>query len=276
MNILVNFADEKYRKVRSVNSWTGSYIAGMDVVKEYDLNDIDSEFKKKYTNIFSFQRGCGLWLWKPYLVNKVIKESNDGDYIFYCDSGSFFIRNPKVLYKYLTDEQPLFVCDIPLLESCFTKPECFNIMECETENIKFSNQIIATYFIVKVCDKSRRFVKEWLDYCCQEKLLSPAGLKKNETPTHYMGSNFVSHREDQSIFSLLCKKYKIQPHKDISQRGHDPESYRSPFYVYKEPVHNNDLYKPMIFLHKTQKLNLRWWIIYIYKRLRRFLSQKTI
>lgn len=44
MNILVNFADEKYRKVRSVNSWTGSYIAGMDVVKEYDLNDIDSEF----------------------------------------------------------------------------------------------------------------------------------------------------------------------------------------------------------------------------------------
>lgn len=57
MNILVNFADEKYRKVRSVNSWTGSYIAGMDVVKEYDLNDIDSEFKKKYTNIFSFQRG---------------------------------------------------------------------------------------------------------------------------------------------------------------------------------------------------------------------------
>ena len=115
MNILVNFADEKYRKVRSVNSWTGSYIAGMDVVKEYDLNDIDSEFKKKYTNIFSFQRGCGLWLWKPYLVNKVIKESNDGDYIFYCDSGSFFIRNPKVLYKYLTDEQPLFVCDLSLI-----------------------------------------------------------------------------------------------------------------------------------------------------------------
>lgn len=176
----------------------------------------------------------------------------------------------------MTDEQPLFVCDIPLLESCFTKPECFNIMECETENIKFSNQIIATYFIIKVCDKSRRFVKEWLDYCCQEKLLSPAGLKKNETPTNYMGSNFVSHREDQSIFSLLCKKYKIQPHKDISQRGHDPESYRSPFYVYKEPVHNNDLYKPIIFLHKTQKLNLRWGIIYIYKRLRRFLSQKTI
>lgn len=67
MNILVNFADEKYRKVRSVNSWTGSYIAGMDVVKEYDLNDIDSEFKKKYTNIFSFQRGCGLWRKLPIL-----------------------------------------------------------------------------------------------------------------------------------------------------------------------------------------------------------------
>lgn len=269
MNILVNFADEKYRKVRSVNSWTGSYIAGMDVVKEYDLNDIDSEFKKKYTNIFSFQRGCGLWLWKPYLVNKVIKESNDGDYIFYCDSGSFFIRNPKVLYKYLTDEQPLFVCDIPLLESCFTKPECFKIMGCDTDNIKSSNQIISTYFIVKVCSKSRIFVKEWLDYCCREELLSPMGLSKNQNPTNYMGANFVSHREDQSIFSILCKKYGIQPHKDISQRGCDPKSYKSPYYIYKEPMHNNDLYKSVIFLHKTQKLNFSWMARYIYKRLQR-------
>lgn len=69
MNILVNFADEKYRKVRSVNSWTGSYIAGMDVVKEYDLNDIDSEFKKKYTNIFFFS--TGVW---PLALETIFSE----------------------------------------------------------------------------------------------------------------------------------------------------------------------------------------------------------
>lgn len=68
MNILVNFADEKYRKVRSVNSWTGSYIAGMDVVKEYDLNDIDSEFKKS-TRIFFFS--TGVW---PLALETIFSE----------------------------------------------------------------------------------------------------------------------------------------------------------------------------------------------------------
>lgn len=153
MNILVNFADEKYKQVRSINSWTGIHVAGMDLVKEYTPEDIDSSFKNDNVNIFKYKRGCGLWLWKPYFINKVINENKDGDYIFYCDSGGFFIRNPKALYEYLTDEQPLFVCDIPLLESCFTKPECFKIMGCDTDNIKSSNQIISTYFIVKVCSK---------------------------------------------------------------------------------------------------------------------------
>lgn len=181
MNILVNFADEKYKQVRSINSWTGIHVAGMDLVKEYTPEDIDSSFKNDNVNIFKYKRGCGLWLWKPYFINKVINENKDGDYIFYCDSGGFFIRNPKALYEYLTDEQPLFVCDIPLLESCFTKPECFKIMGCDTDNIKSSNQIISTYFIVKVCSKSRIFVKEWLDYCCREELLSPMGLSKIRT-----------------------------------------------------------------------------------------------
>lgn len=34
-------------------------------------------------------------------------------------------------------------------------------------------------------------------------------------------------------------------------------------------MHNNDLYKSVIFLHKTQKLNFSWMARYIYKRLQR-------
>lgn len=61
----------------------------MDLVKEYTPEDIDSSFKNDNVNIFKYKRGCGLWLWKPYFINKVINENKDGDYIFYCDSGGF-------------------------------------------------------------------------------------------------------------------------------------------------------------------------------------------
>ena len=47
MNILVNFADEKYKQVRSINSWTGIHVAGMDLVKEYTPEDIDRLYAYK-------------------------------------------------------------------------------------------------------------------------------------------------------------------------------------------------------------------------------------
>lgn len=80
--------------------------------------------------------------------------------------------------------------------------------------------------------------------------------------------SLLAHREDQSIFSLLCKKHGISPHRDISQRGKHPETYKSPFYAYKIPIHPNDKYKPIIFLHKSPRLNLQWFIRYIYHKIK--------
>ncbi len=54
-------------------------------------------------------------------------------------------------------------------------------------------------------------MKEWLSLCCDFELLSPAGLGKFDVPTTDFGEAFVAHREDQSIFSLLCKKHGISP-----------------------------------------------------------------
>lgn len=266
MKILINYADKQYEPARKWNTLTGRYIAGFDKVYEYTPNDIDQSFAKLHHDILSQKRGNGLWLWKPYFVNKVLSNCSDGDIIFYCDSGSFFIRGGVIAN--LSEKQPLFVCDIPLLESCFTKPVCFEKMGLTEEKYKTSNQIIATYFCFLVTPATRNFMKEWLSLCCDLELLSPAGLGKFDVPTTDFGKSFVTHREDQSIFSLLCKKYGISPHRDISQRGKHPETYKSPFYAYKVPVHLNDKYKPIIFLHKSPRLNLQWFIRYIYHKIK--------
>lgn len=263
MNVLINYADSKYESARKWNTWTGKYIAGFDKIYAFCPSDIDEEFKSANAKAFSTSRGNGLWLWKPYFIDKVLNSVRDGDIVFYCDSGTFFTRSPKMIYEKLTEENPLFVCDIPLIESCWTKPQCFVKMGLTDEKYKISNQIIGTYFVLKVNDFTRRFVKEWLKYCCDYDLLSPAGLTKNEMPQYNYGERFVAHREDQSIFSLLCKKYGIMPHKDISQRGNDPHWYYSPYYFYKEPVHLNDQYKGILFLHKQEKLSMRFFLSYL-------------
>lgn len=268
MKILINYADARYEPARKWNTFTGKHIAKFDKIYEFSPNDIDDPFIELHHDILSQKRGNGLWLWKPYFINKVLSECNDEDIVFYCDSGSFFIRGCKKILAKISPKQPLFVCDIPLLESCFTKPLCFDRMGLTENKYKTSNQIIATYFCFLVTPFTRKFMAEWLSLCCDFELLSPAGLDKFDAVTQNFGESFVAHREDQSIFSLLCKKYEIASHRDISQRGLHPETYKSSFYAYKVPVHTNDKYKPIIFLHKSPQLSIKWLIRYLYHRIK--------
>lgn len=268
MKILINYADKRYEPARKWNTFTGRHIARFDKVYEFHPEDVKSEFAVRHSEILSHKRGNGLWLWKPYFVNKVMEDCNDGDIIFYCDSGAIFVRNLNEILTSLTNETPLFVCDIPLIESCFTKAVCFEKFGLQGDRYTKSNQIIATYFCFLVTPQSRIFMREWLSSCCDYELISPAGLGKNDCCNKVFGDSFVAHREDQSLFSLLCKKYNIIPHRDISQRGLHPETYKSPFYAYKVPIHVNDKYKPVIFLHKSPRLDFKWLVRYVYHSIR--------
>lgn len=254
MRVLINYANDRYASAQRWNTWTAKYIARIDKVFAFHPKDIEPSFLEANKEIFAQERGNGLWIWKPYFVYRVMQTLKDGDSIFYCDAGAFFIRNPQAVYDTLCNEHPLFVCDIPLVESCWTKPLCFTEMDCDTDEFRLSNQIVGTYFAIYVNSFTRSFVEEWLDYCCRYDLLSPEGLSKKATPEKNYGTDFVSHREDQSIFSLLCKKYSIMPHKDISQRA--PMSYFNAFYAYSEPEHPNDNYKPIVYLHKQPSLHI--------------------
>ena len=92
MKILINYADEKYRKTQRFNSWTGKRIAGFDKVIEYGSDDVPYGYKIAHKEIFDNSRGNGLWLWKPYLIQRTLRECSDGDVVFYADSGSFFLK----------------------------------------------------------------------------------------------------------------------------------------------------------------------------------------
>ena len=65
-----------------------------------------------------------------------------------------------------------------------------------------------------------KFVNEWLQYCCDIRLLeAPSNTDKE-------AAYFYSHREDQSILSLLAKKYNLRAWSDPTQYGRLPEKYK--------------------------------------------------
>ena len=166
MNILINYADSKYESARKWNTCTGRWIGKFDRIYEFKPEDIDENFRNQHKEILSIKRGNGAWLWKSYFLKKVLDDSNDGDYIMYLDSGAFFIRDPRILFEYIDDNNPIFVTDIPLIESNWTKPECFDIMDaCKLINVKFFYAIpINTFYELKAL----------VDYgCCDVRIEAP-------------------------------------------------------------------------------------------------------
>lgn len=268
MNILINYADSKYETARKWNSRTGRWFGKFDKIYEFKPEDIDDEFRKAHIDILSIKRGNGAWLWKSYFIKRVIDSCNDGDYIMYVDSGAFFIRDPRVLFEYIDDNNPIFVTDIPLIESNWTKPECFDIMDAW--QFANTNQIQSGYIIFKVNKISRDFFDEYYILSSTTQMLVPAGLGKFDTVDHDFKEAFVSHREDQSILSLLCKKKGIKAHRDISQRGFNPKSFYCKNYLYSVPLHPDDKYKTIVFLHKSTKLGPIFFARYIKNRIREY------
>ena len=157
------------------------------------------------------KKGGGYWLWKPYIINKTINLVKEGDFIFYCDSGSYVINDIHILTEFMKKNNLNILCfELPFLECQFTKKELFKIMDCDSDVYKKSNQILASYIIFKVTDFTKKFFKEYLFYATRPNSLIDSDYE-NELKC------FLEHRNDQSIFSLLCKKYNIKPYRSISE-----------------------------------------------------------
>lgn len=246
--ILINFADENFRKAQSLCTQTGKRIARFDEVIAYHPEDISEEFRKSHEDIFAHKRGFGLWLWKPWLILKTLEQCDDGDIVCYCDSGAFFFRTAKPIFRIL-EKTDIWLTVLPLIEKQFTKAETFRIMDAAEERFAETPQISGSFMAFKKTERSVAFVQEWLKYCCDIRALVPPADKSGEI------EGFYAHREDQSILSLLAKKWEIETYSDPSQYGKLPEKYKREGceMVYCE----REDYRPLIIHHRTGQAEIK-------------------
>lgn len=92
MKLLINYANDAFRESQTLNSVTGKEVGLFDEVISYSPKDIELNFFERNNKILSQKRGNGYWLWKPYFIKKSLEILNFDDFIFYCDSGSYFIK----------------------------------------------------------------------------------------------------------------------------------------------------------------------------------------
>lgn len=176
----------------------------------------DPEFWPRHGKfIEANKRGYGYWLWKPYIIMKTLEIMNDGDILFYVDSGCELLPNE-------TNDQAIAEqaerCDKNTIlytlsaydEKKYNKMDLVNKMITDDDDDEQKTQVMntlqnaATIIVIKKTDQTYDFAKEWYSGCCTYHHID------DSPSTEANDLSFVDHRHDQSVFSLLTKSEKYR------------------------------------------------------------------
>ena len=166
----------------------------------------DTSFWNKHGEfIENNKRGYGYWIWKPYIIKKTMEKMQDGDILLYLDSGcEIDIRKTNVIRDYFDLAYNEYIIGTHIaIENGFNKMDTLLYIDAIDDNFLNTPQNQAGALLFYVCDKTRVLVNEWYDICCYYHMIDDTeSLNKNL-------DSFVEHRHDQSVFSLLTKKYGV-------------------------------------------------------------------
>jgi len=172
-----------------------------------DLLNDDIFNDKHYNFIQNNKRGYGYWIWKPYLIKKTMEKMNDNDILLYLDCGcEIDIRKKDEIIKYIEYVKNYHIIGTETfgcLEKQWCKMDLILKLDMLDDHVLNSIQRQAGLLLILVCTKTREFINEWYNLCCEyHNIDDTPSINKNL-------DDFIEHRHDQSIFSLLTKKYNF-------------------------------------------------------------------
>ena len=203
--IAISYSNNIYQRQLKLNRKSALEVGKVDEHFSYGPDDLDKEFKEKNKDILSSKRGNGYWLWKPYIINKTMVERlKDGDYLIYTDACTLFMDSVYLLIKLLKlHKMSLWVDRLNRKESLYTKKDAFILLGVDMPFYSQTNQYQATIQVYEKSAYTIKFIQDWLYYCQDKRIITDDKNTLNQS--NYKG--FRDNRHDQSVLSLLIKKY---------------------------------------------------------------------
>lgn len=177
--------------------------ANSEVYNKEDLINLSQIDESISELINKDNHGFGFFIWKPILIKSILEgKLKEGDFLVYTDSGTEIVGNKIAKSRFLKmikklDNQPVLAFRTNHPEDNWTKKICLDLLKHKHD--KITPQIEATTILLRKCDLSLSFVREWCKIATVD-----SGKYINSTLTKE-SANFIEHRWDQSIFSVLYK-----------------------------------------------------------------------
>lgn len=151
-------------------------------------------------------RGYGYWIWKPYLILKILNELNDNDLLLYVDCGcELNIKGKDKMVEFINkvDEKLIIGTRANSDDTNFTKKDTIIYFNMENSDKLATQHMQPGCVLMKKCETIVNLYSKFYDACRNYHLIDDSpSIEPNF-------DNFIEHRHDQSIFNMLVKKLNL-------------------------------------------------------------------
>ena len=216
--------DSKSRAVEAAIS-----TAKVDYAEALDLSALSVPFQIVHQEQLRKRKGAGYWLWKSYIIlHALLHKLNDGDFLLYHDSGMYFVGDAGPLFKACEDVKPsILTIHSDYKEQMYSKRDAFILLDMDNPIVYASDQTQRLAHLIvamKNCETIQYFM-EYLAYTMDFRITSD----KDNVLGKPNFEGFVGNRHDQTVHSLLSKKWGILEMRDPCTCGRNAFSKQGGF-----------------------------------------------
>lgn len=213
--VLLNFATPEYFYSQDMCN-VSAQSHGIESILSFGPDTFAASYPRFFRENPDFSendRGYAYWLWKPYLIHEILKTLPDGSCLIYCDAGVILSASPDPLVRILEKQNQVFFNMPEHANKEWTKRDTFAALDTDTEECRNAWQAKSQFHLWKKCAESLQRSAEWYRYCRIKHLIDDSPSVEPNDP------DFVAHRHDQSVLSLLVYKWNVEIHRDPTQEG---------------------------------------------------------
>jgi hypothetical protein len=213
MPIVVTFADSRMRSALTRVKRQAKKFSEFETTYAWSESALDPSFVSGMGAKLSRDvRGFGYWSWKPQVILQALDKMNDGEILVYMDAGCHLnLAGAARLGEYFdivahsTSGILGFQLEsnaVGLLhESTWTKGDVLDFFDVRNNIlVTESDQICGTIIVLQKRVETIVFFEKWRDL-----FVSNFSLFDDSASLSANAPNFIEHRHDQSVFSIMAK-----------------------------------------------------------------------
>ena len=181
--------------------------ACFDTITPYGRENISTDFNTKFKDILEQKRGGGYWIWKFDIILSRLNEIDYNDILVYTDCGTTININGKNrFYEYIdllnNSEHGIISFEMNYIEKEWTTKQLFNNLDIDMDSdIANSGQYVGGILIMKKTEHTLMIFNKCIELLNNDQNLI-TDIYNSDQNTY-----FKENRHDQSILSLIRKKY---------------------------------------------------------------------